>query len=412
MHRRALLAVLGMPHLPALGHASPARSNYASSPSAPASQAKQSRGASSGPPSGVNRPETVSPRNVLTFPLDHGAHPAARIEWWYLTGWLQSAGVAVASGYVPTPEFGFQLTFFRSRTGIGEDSPSRFAPRELIFAHAAVSHCGEQRLRFDQGIARAGFGIAEASDGDTQLRLRNWQMERADDHSQPTPGASVYRARAQGEEANSRSSFGFDLSLRATQPLLLQGQSGYSSKGPGSGQASHYLTEPQLRAQGRLRWGGREVGVLGQAWLDHEWSDSLLPPDAVGWDWIGINLFDGSALTAFVIRRADGSTVHAGGSFRAQRATARNFLPADVTWTPLRRWRSAATGADYPVEVSMRCPAGNFRLRALFDAQELDTRRSTGAVYWEGLCELLSEAGSRLGLGYLEMTGYASPLRL
>jgi hypothetical protein len=30
-------------------------------------------------------------------------------------------------------------------------------------------------------------------------------------------------------------------------------------------------------------------------------------PDAVGWDWIGINLFDGSALTAFQLRRADGS---------------------------------------------------------------------------------------------------------
>ena len=155
MHRRALLAVLGMPHLPALGHTSPARSNYASSPSAPASQAKQSRGASSGPPSGVNRPETVSPRNVLTFPLDHGAHPAARIEWWYLTGWLQSAGVAVASGYVPTPEFGFQLTFFRSRTGIRScgcatgkwNAPTITRNRRLVPAFTVREPKGKKPIR-------------------------------------------------------------------------------------------------------------------------------------------------------------------------------------------------------------------------------------------------------------------------
>jgi predicted secreted hydrolase len=50
-------------------------------------------------------------------------------------------------------------------------------------------------------------------------------------------------------------------------------------------------------------------------------------------------------------------------------------------------------------------------VRARLDAQELDSRASTGAVYWEGLSELLSQ-GQRVGLGYLEMTGYAAPLRL
>ena len=57
-------------------------------------------------------------------------------------------------------------------------------------------------------------------------------------------------------------------------------------------------------------------------------------------------------------------------------------------------------------------PAGRHTVRALLDAQELDSRQSTGTVYWEGLSELLDEGGSRVGLGYLEMTGYATPLRL
>ena len=39
-------------------------------------------------------------------------------------------------------------------------------------------------------------------------------------------------------------------------------------------------------------------------------------------------------------------------------------------------------------------------------------RGSTGTVYWEGLSELLDAGGRRVGLGYLEMTGYAGALRL
>jgi len=46
------------------------------------------------------------------------------------------------------------------------------------------------------------------------------------------------------------------------------------------------------------------------------------------------------------------------------------------------------------------------------DAQELDGRASNGAVYWEGLSDLLDERGRRVGRGYLEMTGYAKPLAM
>jgi predicted secreted hydrolase len=83
-----------------------------------------------------------------------------------------------------------------------------------------------------------------------------------------------------------------------------------------------------------------------------------------------------------------------------------------VMFTPGRVWRSAASNASYPVEWRVDTPAGRFELRGLMDAQELDSRASTGAVYWEGLSELLGPGGQRVGLGYLEMTGYAGALRL
>jgi predicted secreted hydrolase len=49
-------------------------------------------------------------------------------------------------------------------------------------------------------------------------------------------------------------------------------------------------------------------------------------------------------------------------------------------------------------------------VRALMDAQELDGRASNGAVYWEGLSDLLDADGRAIGRGYLEMTGYTKPL--
>ena len=49
-----------------------------------------------------------------------------------------------------------------------------------------------------------------------------------------------------------------------------------------------------------------------------------------------------------------------------------------------------------------------FETQPLMNDQELDSRASAGAVYWEGASELL-QSGRRVGRGYLEMTGYVAP---
>ena len=361
----------------------------------------------------------VRPR-PLRFPADFGAHPATRTEWWYVTGVLMSGtsptptptpmlAPAPAAGpltVAPTPRFGFQVTFFRSRNAAAAEHPSRFAAGQLIFAHAALTDLAERRLRHDQRIARSGFGIAAADEGETHVLLRDWQLSRTGVAS--APGTSTYRARVASDSAG----FSLDLQFNTTQPLLLQGDAGYSRKGPSPEQASHYYSQPQLEAAGSIVVAGQRQEVHGRAWLDHEWSDSLLDPQAVGWDWIGMNLADGSALTAFRLRRADGSSVYAGGSFRAAGAPPRNFAPDEVRMQPGRTWSSARSRATYPVEWRIETPAGPFTVVALLDNQELDSRSSTGAIYWEGLSELRDGAGRVVGHGYLEMTGYAARLNL
>jgi predicted secreted hydrolase len=145
--------------------------------------------------------------------------------------------------------------------------------------------------------------------------------------------------------------------------------------------------------------------------LDHEWSQQMLHPSAVGWDWIGINLLDGGALTAFRLRTQDGTALWSGGSYRGQGAS-RSFNPGEVTFTAGRTWQSPLSRAIYPVEWTVQTPIGRFTVRAVIDPQELDSSSSTGAIYWEGLSELSDHDARLVGRGYLEMTGYAAPLRL
>ena len=47
-----------------------------------------------------------------------------------------------------------------------------------------------------------------------------------------------------------RASFGLDLRMRQTQPVLLQGEAGFSRKGPEPAQASYYYSKPQLARAG------------------------------------------------------------------------------------------------------------------------------------------------------------------
>ncbi len=125
-----------------------------------------------------------------------------------------------------------------------------------------------------------------------------------------------------------------------------------------------------------------------------------------------MNLHDGSALTAFRLRRADGGALYAGGSLRRPGGRPRTYAASEVQFKPMRVWTSPHSAAGYPVRWQVDTPDGRFEVATLLDDQELDSRSSTGAIYWEGLSELLDATGQRVGLGYLEMTGYASALRL
>jgi predicted secreted hydrolase len=330
----------------------------------------------------------VVPGYILSFPRDFGAHPTFRTEWWYVTGWLE------------TPEkkpLGFQVTFFRAATGLDEANPSRFAPKQLIIAHAALSDPAIGKLLHDQKSARDGFGLAYTKVGNTDVKLGDWTMLR--------DGNGRYQTRVDARD------FALRLSLTPSQPPMKQGENGFSRKGPLPEQASYYYSEPHLEVAGTIVHDGKPVAVSGSAWLDHEWSTAYLDPDADGWDWVGVNLDDGSALMAFQIRGKDGRRIWAYAGLRDASGNMTLFAPEEVNFEPQRTWRSPRTGATYPVAMRIKTGPTEWLLTPLQDDQELDSRESVGAVYWEGAVTV-NRDGTPAGRGYFEMTGYVKPLKL
>ena len=330
----------------------------------------------------------VTPGRTLQFPRDYGSHPQFRTEWWYVTGWLTTQ-----SG----ESLGFQVTFFRTRPPVDPANPSAFAPRQLLVAHCAISDPKRGRLWQDQRIRRAGLGLADAAEADTHVWIDRWSLVRG--------GGAGYRTDIDAD------GFALHLTLEDIQPVLLNGTAGISKKGPAAASASYYYSLPHLKVTGTVQRTEKSSAVHGEAWFDHEWSSDYLDAQAVGWDWIGINLDDGGALMAFDIRGADGKPRWAGGTRRSKDGHVQPLDADEVHFDARRSWVSPRTGITYPVQWHVRAGAEEFDLTPLLDDQENDTRLSTGAIYWEGAVRA-STAGAALGRGYLELTGYGARLKL
>ncbi len=309
------------------------------------------------------------PGTQLQFPADHGAHPAFRIEWWYLTANL--------TGPDGTP-YGLQWTLFRS--ALASRDGQGWATPQLWMGHAAVTtpkaHFVAERL------ARGGIGQAGVEAAPFSAWIDEWAMAGPDfDH---------LRLNASGPD------FAYDVELTATGPLVLHGQDGYSVKSA-AGQASYYYSQPFYQVSGTVTLPEGEVPVTGTAWLDREWSSQPLAQDQLGWDWFSLSFDTGDKLMGFVLR---GATDYTSATWIGADGSAQAFPDGAFVATPLARHTVA--GRTLPVEWRVRLPERGIDVNVM--ALNSDAWMDTSVPYWEGPVAI---SGSHGGVGYLEMTGYA-----
>ena len=309
---------------------------------------------------------------ALTFPKDHGAHNDYRIEWWYLTANLE--------GPDGTP-YGLQWTLFRSALNPSEGEGWNSA--QLWMGHAAVTtpsaHYVTERLGRG-GIGQAGVKVDERF----EAWIDDWYLRGSTDFNE-------MELRAVGPD------FGYDMTLSAQGPLVLQGDAGYSVKSA-AGQASYYYSQPFYDIAGTLALPEGDIAVTGHAWLDREWSSQPLASDQTGWDWFSLSFDSGARMMGFVLRSNETAPY-----------TSATWIDADGTATPMPNGafqaqeinRTDVAGRSVPTTWAVQLPEKGVDLTV--SALNPQAWMTTSVPYWEGPITI---EGSHAGTGYLEMTGY------
>ena len=344
------------------------------------------------------------PGYEFSFPRDHNAHPQFATEWWYYTGHLRAQDGR---------RFGYQLTWFRTALTPKVNRASKWAARDVMFAHFALTDERGQRFYFSDRIGRAGAGGNGATSASQSPRIwcGSWQLQFGGKRGETQQVQALARSDASSTKGQT---FSLRLFQRALKAPVAHGIRGVSQKSAGVGRASHYYSFTRLQTRGVLRIGNETLQVEGQSWFDHEFGSAQLAPNQVGWDWFSLQLSDGRELMLYRLRLKNGGVEpFSSGTLIDERGRARHLKLRDFSMRPLETWKSSSTKGSYPSRWQLEVPSAQLKLQVtpVLADQELRPRRSgTNLAYWEGLVEARGTAENRAiqAQGYLEMTGYAS----
>jgi predicted secreted hydrolase len=327
------------------------------------------------------------PGHRYEFPRDHFNHPDFRTEWWYYTG-----NVATPRGR----PFGYELTIFRQAISRDPKHRQTWGVEDVYLAHLALSDIEQGRFLHQERLNRSGPGLAGASEPDRRIWNGNWEVR--------------WRSREKSLRAVT-ADFSLDLTLTWTKPPVTHGTGGVSQKGPQKGEASHYISFPRLATSGRIAANGQEHEVSGASWMDHEYFSHTLGGELEGWDWFSLQFDNQTELMLYRLRRKDGMfNPFSSATFVDASGRARHLRADEFRMEPGRRWKSAATGASYPLQWKIEASSLDLKLAtsAAMDNQELVSSHQYSPSYWEGAIRVTGSRGQQplTGRGYLEMTGY------
>lgn len=346
---------------------------------------------------GFTRADRLKP---IAFPADHGPHPDYQTEWWYFTGNLQVVNDQLANegtGSSKPSHFGYQLTFFRRALISPAEITQRlsnWATSQVYMAHFALTDVADSHYSSYERLSRGAAGLSGATAIPFSVWLEDWQVEEI--------APNTYQLYASQDDLT------LDLILVDNKGPILQGDQGYSQKGPDPGQASYYYSLTRLETNGTIRAKSRTLAVTGTSWMDHEYSTSALAQDQIGWDWFSIQFDNDHELMVYQIRKSDGSIdPFSSGTYIVQDGSITPISQADFSIRITDSWTSSRTNTEYPAGWELSIPSLELKLivRPLLQDQEFNGSYS----YWEGAVEVkgILKGSSIRGYGYVELTGYS-----
>jgi predicted secreted hydrolase len=317
-------------------------------------------------------PATVetTPEPLVNFPADEGPHDSA-IEWWYFNGLLtDDRGRGYSYHYV---------TF--------EGEAAGTAVPHLLQAslgdHTAVEHLTGEQALLDK-LDRNATGV--------DVSVNGWTM------------------RGDGDSYSLRFTLGeYTLVLEAvsTRPPVLHQGTGLVGLGPAGD--TFYYTRPRLDVTGSITIGGEQRPVTGTTWMDHQWGDVV--GRRVGWDWVSLQLDDGSDLMAMMVwDPLDRAPFGRHGTLVSPDGSVLTLEDDDVSISSSDTWTSPVTGIEYPSgwTVVVHSLDLSLELEPVLLDSEFSGSRFNPAAYWEGEVRVKGTLQGRSvgGRGFVELVGY------
>jgi predicted secreted hydrolase len=340
-------------------------------------------------------------REQLVFPRDHGLHRSEPAEWWLLSGHLHTRDGR---------RFDYHAAFFRFELG---------ARQQLYAADFSVlDERSGQTVSAERTVRQRTDSNVRVS-GALALAIDHWRLAG---HPLHDPRLESIAIRA--------GDFGNGIALTALPQKL-----------PSPSPAFSGYAFTRMRAHGSVTFGGRRYAVDGLSWLDHEYELRAGGGSRVGWERFELQFDDGRDVELFAARLADGrfrirlpdsraieaaSHVLADGpdvpvaGMIVERDGAIRSLTLRAAALAIEGgtlWHSPHTRAGYPALWRLSIPVmrldNSVAIAPLARDQEV-VPDFGGVPFWWGAVDFAQAGppGLPLGVGYVLLTGYATPTSL
>jgi len=176
-------------------------------------------------------------------------------------------------------------------------------------------------------------------------------------------------------------------------------------------ESTFYNTYPRMKLSGKAN----STPITGVAWMDHQWGDfnnwflsKKKKKKYLGWDWIGINLNDGSDIIITTHQDMEKNEIIERGVFYKPKDSDPKILE-NIIMNPTGFWKSPRTHALYPINWNICIPELEIELdfSPFLEEQEIPFFGVIRAI-WEGAGQVkgFKKNTEISGQARLELHGY------
>jgi predicted secreted hydrolase len=301
-------------------------------------------------------------------PAVEWAPHAQGVEWWYVTGIVNDS---------EGRRYFYQFTIFHG---------FRLGAIEGFVSHLALTDVAAGKHYFYEDFAQPNNRVY-GSEKTIALKDSAVMIE--------TDDKGISRLSLSGTAPG----FSLTLGLTPAKPAAWHGEKGIIVMGQPekSRERSFYYSFTNMQTEGQLILSGKKIPVKGSSWFDRQWGAFT----ESAWDWFSLRLNDGRE---FMLFGFPGTGFNAGTLVAPDGAAA---PVASFQYEKLGSMRfTAPGGATYILGWRVKLPSGEeFRILPML-ADQFNPAQNT-PPYWEGLCEVFSANGEKLGFCIMETTAGA-----